>query len=113
MSSCLFCGIVQGRIPARRVLEDPLAVAFHDVSPKAPVHVLIVPREHLDDLDRAKPEHERLLGHLLLVAQGVARKLELERGYRVVVNRGEDGGQTVNHLHVHVLGGRLLDWPPG
>ncbi|MGQ0721957.1 MAG: histidine triad nucleotide-binding protein [Candidatus Eiseniibacteriota bacterium] len=113
MSRCLFCEIVEGRIPARRVMEDPLAVAFHDISPQAPVHALVIPREHLDDLDRAKPEHEALLGHLLLVAKAVAAKLGLSGGYRVVVNRGADGGQTVGHLHLHVLGGRPLGWPPG
>jgi histidine triad (HIT) family protein len=113
MSDCIFCDIVEGKIPAKLVHEDHLVVAFHDVTPKAPTHVLLIPREHLRDLDEARPEHELLLGHLLLVAQEVAAKEGLEKGYRVVINRGVDGGQTVDHLHVHLLGGRALSWPPG
>jgi len=113
MAGCIFCDIVKGKIPAKIVHQDPLSLAFHDVSPKAPTHVLVVPREHLDDLDAATPEKELLLGHLLMVAKEVAAKQGLEGGYRLVVNRGEDGGQTVDHLHVHVLGGRRLHWPPG
>jgi histidine triad (HIT) family protein len=113
MSRCLFCDIAEGRIPARRVLEDPLVIAFHDISPQAPAHALVIPREHLDDLDQAGPKHQALLGHLLLTAKAVAAKLELAGGYRVVVNRGADGGQSVGHLHLHVLGGRPLGWPPG
>ena len=113
MSNCLFCDIVEGKIPARLAHEDHLCLAFHDISPKAPTHVLVIPREHLDDLDAARPGNELLLGHLLLAAQEVARKEGLADGYRVVINRGADGGQTVDHLHVHVLGGRALSWPPG
>jgi histidine triad (HIT) family protein len=113
MSDCIFCDIVEGKIPAQLAHEDHLVVAFHDITPKAPTHVLLIPREHLQDLDAARPEHELLLGHLLLVAQEVAAKSGLEKGYRVVINRGEHGGQTVDHLHVHVLGGRALSWPPG
>ena len=113
MSTCVFCDIVEGKIPAKLVLEDHLALAFHDVSPKAPTHVLVIPREHVPDLGAATPEQELLLGHLLLVARDVAAQEGLTGGYRVVVNRGVDGGQTVDHLHVHVLGGRPLSWPPG
>lgn len=113
MASCLFCDIVEGRIPSDTVHEDHLCVAFHDVSPKAPTHVLLIPREHVADLDAAEPEQELLLGHLLLVAKEIAAKQGLSGGYRVVINRGADGGQTVDHLHVHLLGGRALSWPPG
>ena len=113
MAGCIFCDVVEGKIPAKLVHEDHLAVAFHDVSPKAPTHVLVIPREHLSDLDEAGPGRELLLGHLLLVAKEVAGKAGLSGGYRVVINRGEDGGQSVDHLHVHVLGGRALAWPPG
>lgn len=111
--NCVFCDIVEGKIPAKLAHEDHLTVAFYDVSPKAPTHVLVIPREHVRDLDAATPEQELLLGHLLLVAREVAAKEGLGRGYRVVLNRGEDGGQTVDHLHLHVLGGRPLTWPPG
>ena len=113
MAGCIFCDVAEGKIPSKIVHEDHLALAFHDISPKAPTHVLVIPRQHVDDLDAASPEHELLLGHLLLVAKDVAAKEGLGNGYRVVVNRGADGGQTVDHLHVHVLGGRPLSWPPG
>jgi histidine triad (HIT) family protein len=113
MAGCVFCDIAAGKIPARRVREDALVVAFHDISPQAPVHVVVIPREHVQDLDVAKPEHEALLGHLLLAAREAAKELGLNGGYRVVVNRGPDGGQTVDHLHLHLLGGRALGWPPG
>lgn len=113
MGNCVFCDIVEGKIPAKVIHEDHLALAFHDVSPKAPTHVLVIPREHITDLDEAAPEQELLLGHLLIAAKEVAAKAGLGRGYRVVINRGEHGGQTVDHLHVHVLGGRPLAWPPG
>ena len=111
MAGCIFCDIVEGKIPSEFVHEDHLAVAFHDISPKAPTHTLVIPRRHLSDLDAAAPEHQLLLGHLMLVAKEVAAKAGLGGGYRVVVNRGADGGQTVDHLHLHVLGGRQLAWP--
>jgi len=113
MSGCIFCDIVAGKIPSKNVHEDDLAVAFHDVSPKAPTHILVIPRDHVPDLDAAEPGREPLLGHLMLVAKKVAAEAGLSNGYRVVVNRGADGGQTVDHLHLHVLGGRPLTWPPG
>jgi histidine triad (HIT) family protein len=110
---CIFCEIAAGRIQAKRVHEDDQVVAFHDVSPQAPTHVLVIPREHIRDLDAATPEHIALLGHLIWVARDVAGTLGLAQGYRLVVNRGRDGGQSVDHLHVHILGGRSLQWPPG
>ncbi len=111
--SCLFCKIVCGEIPSSPVYLDEQCYAFPDIHPQAPVHVLIVPREHIASLAETKPEDAALLGHLLGVAAEIARKKELGKGYRVVVNTGADGGQTVGHLHLHVLGGRGLAWPPG
>jgi histidine triad (HIT) family protein len=113
-SSCLFCKIVAGVIPADVVHADERAVAFRDINPQAPVHVIVVPREHIASLEAASERHADLLGALLVVARGIAREQGLaERGYRTVINTGADGGQTVHHLHVHVLGGRAMEWPPG
>ena len=111
--SCLFCKIIEGTIPAQAVYQDELAFAFSDINPKAPVHLLIVPREHIASLNDASNDRRKLLGHLLWVAADIAEKKGLGKGYRVVVNTGEDGGQTVDHLHLHLLGGRALTWPPG
>jgi len=111
---CLFCKIVAGEIPAEKVFEDNRAVAFRDVNPQAPVHVLVIPRAHLESLDDATQRDEALLGHLLRVAARVANSEGLsESGYRTVVNTGTDAGQSVLHVHVHLLGGRTLAWPPG
>jgi histidine triad (HIT) family protein len=110
---CLFCKIVEGTIPSTRVYEDEDCVAFADIHPQAPVHLLIVPREHISSLAEAVEEHRPLLGHLLWTATKLARENGLSRGYRTVINTGDDGGQTVAHLHVHLLGGRSLSWPPG
>lgn len=111
--SCVFCKIVAGEIPSTPVFQDDQSYAFADINPQAPVHVLIVPRAHLGSLEEATQSHRELLGHLLGVAAEIARRKNLARGYRVVVNVGEDGGQTVDHLHLHLLGGRGLNWPPG
>jgi len=112
-TDCLFCKIVDGKIPANRVYEDELCIAFPDINPQAPTHLLIIPKQHIASQAKAAAEHTPLLGHLLASAASLARSKKLERGYRVVVNTGEDGGQTVNHLHLHLLGGRHMDWPPG
>lgn len=111
--SCLFCQIVEGKIPSAPVYQDDLSYAFADISPKAPLHILIVPREHIGSLDRVDEDRRDLLGHLLWAAAEIARQKGLAKGYRIVVNTGEDGGQTVEHLHLHLLGGRSLHWPPG
>jgi histidine triad (HIT) family protein len=111
--SCLFCRIVAGEIPAAKVFEDGRAVAFRDINPQAPTHVLVIPRKHVASLDDAAAGDEELLGHLLRVASRVAAGEGLTGGYRTVVNNGPDAGQTVFHIHVHVLGGRPLNWPPG
>lgn len=110
---CLFCEIVQGTIPVKRVFEDDLSVAFADLHPQAPVHLLVIPKEHLASHAQAMAEHAALLGHLMAVAGELARSQGLRNGYRLVVNTGKDGGQTVGHLHVHLLGGREMGWPPG
>jgi len=111
--SCIFCKIVEGTIPSKAVYQDEDAFAFIDVNPQAPNHVLIVPREHIASLNEAGMEKRELLGHLLWVAADIAEKRGMGKGYRVVVNTGEDGGQTVDHLHLHLLGGRSMTWPPG
>ncbi|MGB7267713.1 MAG: histidine triad nucleotide-binding protein [Terracidiphilus sp.] len=111
--SCIFCKIASGEIPSTAVYQDDLAYAFADLNPKAPVHVLVVPREHIESLADAGPDKSALLGHLLWVAAEIAREKGLAKGYRVVINTGEHGGQTVDHLHLHLLGGRLHSWPPG
>jgi len=112
---CLFCKIVGGDIPAAKVFEDEAAIAFHDLHPQAPVHLLIVPRRHIASLAHmgGADEDKALLGRLLDAARRIAAQQGLAHGYRAVVNTGEDGGQTVSHLHLHLLGGRAMEWPPG
>jgi histidine triad (HIT) family protein len=113
-SDCLFCSIAAGRIPATLVHEDDDLVAFRDINPQAPVHILVVPRAHVASLHDAGEEHGRLLGRLLLTARALAEREGLaEGGYRAVLNVGLDGGQSVPHIHVHLLGGRAMGWPPG
>lgn len=109
----IFKRIIDKEIPARLVHEDDRALAFHDVSPQAPTHVLVIPKQEIPSLAEAAPADEALLGHLLLVAKQVADQLQLGQGYRVVINCGPNGGQSVDHLHLHVLGGRQMSWPPG
>jgi histidine triad (HIT) family protein len=112
--NCLFCKIVAGEVPAAKVFEDERAVVFRDINPQAPTHALVIPRKHVASLGEAGGDDEALLGHLLLVAARVAREAgHAEGGYRTVINTNADAGQTVFHLHVHVLGGRRLTWPPG
>jgi len=111
--SCLFCKIVSGEIPSTPVYQDELAYAFADINPRAPVHVLVAPKEHIVSIADAGEQHEALLGHLVAVAAGIARAKGLTKGYRLVTNVGDDGGQTVDHLHLHLLGGRPMTWPPG
>lgn len=113
-SDCLFCKISSGAISATLVHRDDRIVAFRDIHPQAPVHILLIPREHIASLDDASPAHRDLLGDLLLVARDLARAEGIaEDGYRTVLNIGADGGQTVHHFHLHLLGGRSLGWPPG
>ena len=112
-SECLFCRIVDGSIPATRLYEDELTLAFADIHPQAPTHLLVIPKQHIRSHAHTDKEHEPLLGHLMARAAEVARGQGLTEGYRLVINTGDDGGQTVDHLHIHVLGGRRMKWPPG
>jgi histidine triad (HIT) family protein len=113
-SECIFCRIIAGEIPAKLVHEDDRTIAFHDVSPQAPVHVLVVPRRHVANVLEAQAETPETAGHLVAVATALARQLGVaDSGFRLVLNQGDDGGQSVHHLHLHLLGGRELGWPPG
>jgi histidine triad (HIT) family protein len=111
--SCLFCKIIDGHIPSTAVYQDDLCYAFADINPQAPVHILVAPRAHIVSLDDTDASSRGLLGHLLCIAAQIAHDKGLGKGYRAVINTGEDGGQTVDHLHVHLLGGRHFTWPPG
>lgn len=114
MSDCLFCRIVAGTIPAKKVHEDALCVGFNDINPQAPQHVLFIPKRHLATLNESTAEDRELLGHLLVSAAKYARDQGFaDTGYRVVLNTNRDAGQTVFHVHAHVLAGRHLTWPPG
>lgn len=110
---CLFCRIANHQAPATIVHEDDDVVAFRDIRPQAPTHVLVIPRKHIRSLDEAQQADEQLLGKVLRVASKVARDERLEAGYRLVVNTGPAAGQTVFHIHAHVIGGRSMHWPPG
>jgi histidine triad (HIT) family protein len=113
-ADCLFCKIVAGDIPSSKVYEDDVCFAFNDISPQAPTHILIVPRRHVDSLNTSSGSDKELIGHLMLTAAEIAREKGFaEDGYRVVVNTNAHGGQTVFHLHVHLLGGRPFIFPPG
>ncbi|MGI9034718.1 MAG: histidine triad nucleotide-binding protein [Pyrinomonadaceae bacterium] len=112
--NCLFCKIIAGEIPAETVYEDDVCIAVKDISPQAPSHFLIIPREHIASLDKARNKHQEILGYLLLIAAEIAREKGFaEAGYRTVINTNADGGQTVFHLHIHLLGGRPFVFPPG
>ena len=114
MSDCIFCKIVRGEIPSRKVYEDDEILAFHDVSPKAPVHFLVIPKRHIANLMELSPSDAALVGRIVFQAQRIATELGCaERGARFVFNCKADGGQTVDHVHLHALGGRAMDWPPG
>jgi len=112
-SDCLFCKIASGAIPVTRLYEDDEIVAFPDINPQAPTHILIIPKQHFGSLAHTGAEDSALLGHLLMAASRIAEQQNLAKGYRVVINTGPDGGQTVDHLHLHLLGGRHMGWPPG
>ena len=106
---CLFCKIAAGEIPSKKAYEDEKVFAFYDIDPQAPVHILVIPKEHIQSV----PENQEIVGHIFTVIAKLARELNLEDGYRVVSNVGQQGGQSVPHLHFHLLGGRNLGWPPG
>jgi len=113
MKDCLFCRIISGEMPSRKVWEDERIYAFEDINPQAPTHVLVVPKKHIRGLKEAQHEHAELIGYCQLMAANIARQRNIEDGYRTVVNVGPRAGQSVFHLHVHLLGGRVLHWPPG
>jgi histidine triad (HIT) family protein len=113
MSKTIFKRIIDKEIPAKLIHEDDHCLAFHDVNPQAPVHVLLIPKEEISSLNALQPQHAALMGHLWIIVPQIAQKLGLVHGYRTVINCGEQGGQTVEHLHIHILGGRNLTWPPG
>ncbi len=113
MSDCIFCKIASGEIPAKIVFEDDVFVCFHDLEPQAPVHVLIVPKFHVKSLDDLSKQDEQKMGHIMVSIKKIAELLELKEGYRAVINTGEDGGQTVEHLHIHLMGKRKMNWPAG
>lgn len=114
MTNCIFCRIINKEIPAKIIHEDDFVVAFNDISPQAPVHVLIIPKKHIVSLSELKPEDNELVSKIYSVIKKVAANTKINSsGYRVVVNNGPDAGQAVDHLHFHILGGRKLSWPPG
>jgi histidine triad (HIT) family protein len=113
MSETIFSKIIRKEIPAEIVYEDDLVLAFRDVHPQAPVHILIIPKQAIVSISQATEADTALLGHLLLTVKRVATQEGLEEGYRIVINTGKDGGQTVFHLHLHLLGKRMMAWPPG
>ncbi len=113
MRDCLFCQIATRQLPADIVAETESALSFRDISPQAPCHILVIPKKHVATLDEAVHDDQELLGHLLLVAQGIAREQDVASAYRIVINNGASAGQSVFHLHIHLLAARPLTWPPG
>lgn len=114
MRNCIFCKILHRELPARVIYEDDLSMAFEDINPQAPVHVLVVPREHIPTFNDVKEEHREMIGHLSMVINRIAEEKGIkEHGYRVVINCNPAGGQMVYHLHIHLMGGRQMTWPPG
>lgn len=110
---CVFCKIASNKIPSKKVYEDDQIVAFNDLDPQAPVHVLIIPKKHIQSADQIADDDTNIIGKIFMVASKIAKELGLENGYRIVNNCGEDGGQTVPHLHFHLMGGRKMNWPAG
>lgn len=113
MNDCLFCKIVAGEVPSEKVAERDAVLAFKDINPGAPTHVLVIPKEHISSASDLSSTHAQILSEIFDVIEDVARSSGLERGHRIVTNVGEDAGQSVPHLHFHLLGGRSLSWPPG
>lgn len=113
MNDCLFCRLIRGEVPSKKVYEDEHTFAFEDIRPQAPVHILIVPKKHIRGLKEAQAEDAEIVGRCHLVAAQIASERGIENGYRTVLNVGPGAGQSVFHLHVHLIGGRVLHWPPG
>ena len=110
---CVFCKIAKGEIPSKKAYEDDQILAFYDLDPQAPVHILLIPKAHIASANELTEENSAVVSHIFLTAAKLAKELGLEKGYRIVNNCGEDGGQTVQHLQIHLLGGRPMKWPPG
>lgn len=110
---CIFCKIINGEIPSSLIYEDDQVIAFKDINPQAPVHYLVIPKEHIKSADYITEENKGLIGHIIFVVSKIAKEEGLEDGYRIINNCGGDGGQTVDHIHFHVLGKRKMLWPPG
>lgn len=110
---CVFCKIANGEIPSKKAYEDESVYAFYDLDPQAPVHILIIPKQHIQSAQDITPENSAIVAHIFEVAAKISKEQHLENGFRIVNNCGEDGGQTVQHLHFHLLGGRSMKWPPG
>ena len=114
MSDCIFCKIIKGEIPSQKVYEDDLVLAFNDVSPQSPTHILVIPKKHISSLNAVDDNNKDIIGHIFSVISKISKEKGFaEAGYRVVNNCGNDGGQTVGHIHFHLLAGRQLQWPPG
>ncbi len=113
MSDCLFCSVIEGKVKSRKVYEDERVFVFEDIKPQAPTHVLIVPKKHIRGLKEAQPEDAEIIGYMHLVAAQIARERGIEDGYRTVFNVGPNSGQSVFHIHLHLIGGRHMTWPPG
>ena len=110
---CIFCKIAAGIIPSKKAYEDYKVLAFYDLDPQAPVHILIIPKEHIESAAEINADNSAIIAHIFEAAAKIAKDLNLEKGFRIVTNCGEEGGQTVKHLHFHLLAGRPLAWPPG
>ena len=110
---CVFCKIAAGEIPSKKAYEDDRILAFYDLDPQAPVHILLIPKEHIESAADITEENSAIVAHICAVAAKLAKELDLVQGWRVVTNVGKDGGQTVMHMHFHLLGGRSMAWPPG
>ena len=114
MADCIFCKIINGEIPSKKVYEDDKVYAFYDITPEAPVHFLVIPKEHIESANDLNDSNINIVSHIFRVINKIVVELNIsDKGYRVINNCGEDGGQTVKHIHFHVLGGRSLQWPPG
>lgn len=110
---CIFCKIIIGDIPANLIYEDERVIAFNGINPQAPVHFLVIPKEHIKSANFINDDNKELIGHIIFIASKIAKEAGLEEGYRIINNCGDDGGQTVDHIHFHVLGNRKMLWPPG
>lgn len=112
MNDCIFCKIIKGEIPSKKIYEDDMVYAFYDINPEAPVHFLVIPKEHIESANCVNAENSKYVAHIFEVINKITSDLGIQNGYRVINNCGEDGGQTVNHMHFHVMGGKKLNWPP-